>query len=160
MHPSQESGTGQAAHRGLDGCGRALEVTGPEERARIGGLDALPDPGAGRHCKETIPRSWRPDIIHLDRRVPSPGRRCGAGLASNRSPVAGVAPTVNGLDPRAVAMLGETIVGQLSFVGLDGYPRVVPVWFDYRDGEILISNAPGTYKCRCIGTGARIGFAI
>src|SRR5258708_38833409 len=57
-------------------------------------------------------------------------------------------------------MLGETIVGQLSLVGLDGYPRVVPVWFDFRDGEILISNAPGTYKCRSIGRGARVGFAL
>jgi hypothetical protein len=57
-------------------------------------------------------------------------------------------------------MLDEAIVGQLSFVGLDGYPRTVPVWFDHRDGEILISNAPGTYKCRCIGSGARVGFAV
>lgn len=64
------------------------------------------------------------------------------------------------LDARALAMLGETIVGQLSFVGLDGYPRVAPVWFDFQDGEILISNAPGTYKCRSIGSGARVGFAI
>jgi nitroimidazol reductase NimA-like FMN-containing flavoprotein (pyridoxamine 5'-phosphate oxidase superfamily) len=67
---------------------------------------------------------------------------------------------VNDCDPRALAMLGETIVGQLSFVGLDGYPRVAPVWFDYRDGEIRISNAPRTYKCRCIGSGARVGFTI
>lgn len=64
------------------------------------------------------------------------------------------------LDPRALSMLQETIVGQLSFVGLDGYPRVTPVWFDFRDGEIRISNAPGTYKCRSIGGGARVGFAI
>ncbi len=67
---------------------------------------------------------------------------------------------MDGLDPRALAMLGETIVGQLSFVGLDGYPRVVPVWFDFRDDEILISNAPGTYKCRSIRRGARVGFAL
>lgn len=67
---------------------------------------------------------------------------------------------MNGPDPRALAMLGETIVGQLAYVGLDGYPRVAPVWFDFRDGQILISNAPGTYKCRCIGSGARVGFTI
>ena len=67
---------------------------------------------------------------------------------------------MDGIDARARTILGETIVGQLSFVGLDGYPRVVPVWFDFRDGELLISNAPGTYKCRCIGSGARIGFTI
>jgi len=67
---------------------------------------------------------------------------------------------VDGIDAKARAMLGETIVGQLSFVGLDGYPRVVPVWFTFQDDEIRISNAPGTYKCRCIGSGARVGFAI
>jgi nitroimidazol reductase NimA-like FMN-containing flavoprotein (pyridoxamine 5'-phosphate oxidase superfamily) len=67
---------------------------------------------------------------------------------------------VDTFDARARAMLGETIVGQLSFVGLDSYPRVVPVWFDFHDGEILISNAPGTYKCRSIGSGARVGFAV
>jgi nitroimidazol reductase NimA-like FMN-containing flavoprotein (pyridoxamine 5'-phosphate oxidase superfamily) len=67
---------------------------------------------------------------------------------------------VDEIDPRAQALLGEAIVGQLSFVGLDGYPRVAPVWFDLRNGEILISNAPGTYKCRCIGGGARVGFTV
>lgn len=67
---------------------------------------------------------------------------------------------MDGLDARARAMLDETIVGQLSFVGLDGYPRVAPVWFTIVDGEILISNAPGTYKCRSIGSGARVGFSV
>jgi nitroimidazol reductase NimA-like FMN-containing flavoprotein (pyridoxamine 5'-phosphate oxidase superfamily) len=57
-------------------------------------------------------------------------------------------------------MLGETIVGQLSFLGLDGYPRVVPVWFDFTGGEVLISNAPGTYKCRCIARQGRVGFTV
>ena len=67
---------------------------------------------------------------------------------------------MNEYDPRALAMLGETIVGQLSFMGVDGYPRVAPVWFEFRGGEIRISNAPGTYKCRCIGSGAAVGFTI
>jgi PPOX class probable F420-dependent enzyme len=63
-------------------------------------------------------------------------------------------------DERIRELLAETIVGQLSFTGLDGYPRVVPVWFDFRDGQLLISNAPGTYKCRCIRAGGRVGFAV
>src|SRR5262249_20797302 len=52
VNPPEEPVAGQAAHRGLDGRGRASEVTGPEERARIGGLDALPDHGAGRHARK------------------------------------------------------------------------------------------------------------
>jgi PPOX class probable F420-dependent enzyme len=63
-------------------------------------------------------------------------------------------------DERISELLAETIVGQLSFTGLDGYPRVVPVWFDFRDGQLLISNAPGTYKCRCIRADGRVGFAV
>lgn len=63
-------------------------------------------------------------------------------------------------DERARELLGETIVGQLSFLGLDGCPRVVPVWFDFRDGQLLISNGPGTYKCRCIRADGRVGFAV
>jgi hypothetical protein len=63
-------------------------------------------------------------------------------------------------DERARELLGESIVGQLSFLGLDGYPRVVPTWFDFRDGELLISNGPGTYKCRCIRAHGRVGFAV
>jgi PPOX class probable F420-dependent enzyme len=70
-----------------------------------------------------------------------------------------MADTLN-VDPRADALLRETIVGQLSFIGLDGHPRVVPVWFDFRGGEILISNAPGTYKCRCLRADGRVSLAV
>jgi pyridoxamine 5'-phosphate oxidase-like protein len=61
------------------------------------------------------------------------------------------------VDPRAVELLGQTIIGQLGFVGLDGYPRVLPVWFEYRDGEVLIASQPNTYKGRAL---ARKGQAV
>ena len=54
------------------------------------------------------------------------------------------------MDPRAADLLGRTIIGQLGFIGLDGYPHVLPVWFEHRDGELLIASPPGAYKCRSL----------
>ena len=54
------------------------------------------------------------------------------------------------MDPRATELLGRTIIGQLGFVGLDGFPHVLPVWFEQRDGELLIASPPGAYKCRSL----------
>jgi len=54
------------------------------------------------------------------------------------------------VDPRALELLRRTIIGQLGFVGLDGYPRVLPVWFEYRDGDVLIASQPDTYKGRAL----------
>ena len=54
------------------------------------------------------------------------------------------------VDPRALELLRRTIIGQLGFVGLDGYPRVVPVWFEFRDGDVLIASQPDTYKGRAL----------
>ena len=54
------------------------------------------------------------------------------------------------MNPRAEELLRSNIVGQLGFHGLDGYPHVLPVWFDYRDGELLIASPPRAYKGRSL----------
>ena len=64
------------------------------------------------------------------------------------------------VDPRAVELLGRPIIGQLGYVGLDGYPRVLPVWFEYRDGEILIGSKPGLYKGRALSRDGRTSLAV
>jgi PPOX class probable F420-dependent enzyme len=58
-------------------------------------------------------------------------------------------------DPRALELLRSSILGQLGYVGLDGYPRVVAVWFDYAGGELLIGSRPGEYKCRSLRANPR-----
>jgi nitroimidazol reductase NimA-like FMN-containing flavoprotein (pyridoxamine 5'-phosphate oxidase superfamily) len=60
----------------------------------------------------------------------------------------------------ALELLQRGIVGQLGFRGLDGYPRVLPVWFEYRDGEILIASPKGAYKCRSITADGRASLAV
>ena len=54
------------------------------------------------------------------------------------------------MDPRAADLLARPIIGQLAFFGLDGYPRVIPVWFEYQAGEVLIASQPATYKGRAL----------
>jgi hypothetical protein len=64
------------------------------------------------------------------------------------------------MDPRANDLLGRPIIGQLGFHGLDGYPRVVPVWFEYRNGELLIGSQAATYKGRALAKDGRASLAV
>ncbi len=57
-------------------------------------------------------------------------------------------------------LLGRPIIGQLGFIGLDGYPHVQPVWFEYRDGELLVASKPDTYKGRALARDPRATLAV
>jgi nitroimidazol reductase NimA-like FMN-containing flavoprotein (pyridoxamine 5'-phosphate oxidase superfamily) len=64
------------------------------------------------------------------------------------------------VDPRAADLLGRPIVGQLGFHGLDGYPHVLPVWFEYREGELLIGSPAAAYKGRALAKDGRAALAV
>jgi hypothetical protein len=64
------------------------------------------------------------------------------------------------LDPRAVDVLGRPIIGQLGFFGLDGYPHVLPVWFEHRDGDLLIASPPNAYKGRALARDGRAALSV
>jgi len=64
------------------------------------------------------------------------------------------------VDPRAADLLGRPIIGQLGFIGLDGYPHVLPVWFEHREGELLIASQPNTYKGRALARDGRASLAV
>ena len=64
------------------------------------------------------------------------------------------------MDPRAAELLGRPIIGQLGFHGLDGYPHVLPVWFDYRDDELLIASPPAAYKGRAMAKDGRAALSV
>jgi hypothetical protein len=64
------------------------------------------------------------------------------------------------VDPEALALLDRPILGHLGFVGLDGYPRVVTVWFRHLDGEILVASRPGEYKCRSLRASGRAALTV
>ena len=64
------------------------------------------------------------------------------------------------MDPRAADVLGRPIIGQLGFHGLDGYPHVLPVWFEHRDGDVLIATPLGTYKGRALSRDGRAALSV
>jgi len=48
----------------------------------------------------------------------------------------------------------------LGFHGLDGYPHVLPVWFEHRDGEVLIATPLATYKGRALSRDGRAALSV
>ena len=64
------------------------------------------------------------------------------------------------VDPRALDLLSRPLIGQLGYIGLDGYPRVLPVWFEHRNKEILIGSKPGLYKGRALAREGRCSLAV
>ena len=64
------------------------------------------------------------------------------------------------VDPRGLELLGRTIIGQLGYCGLDGYPRVLPVWFEYRAGQVLVASKPDTYKGRALARDGRASLTV
>ena len=64
------------------------------------------------------------------------------------------------MDPRAADLLSRPLIGQLGFHGLDGYPHVIPVWFEFRAGALLIASQPGTYKGRALSRDGRAALSV
>ena len=59
------------------------------------------------------------------------------------------------IDPRADELLGQRLVGNLGYHGLDGYPKVVPVWFEWTGDEVHVASPPGAYKSRALARDPR-----
>jgi nitroimidazol reductase NimA-like FMN-containing flavoprotein (pyridoxamine 5'-phosphate oxidase superfamily) len=64
------------------------------------------------------------------------------------------------LDPRAAELLARPLIGQLGFHGLDGYPHVLPVWFEYREEELLVASPPAAYKGRALAKDGRAALTV
>ena len=54
------------------------------------------------------------------------------------------------LEPAARELLTGPNIGNLGFCGLDGFPKVLPVWFTLDGQEILVASPPNAYKCRAL----------
>lgn len=55
--------------------------------------------------------------------------------------------------------LRRPILGQLGYMGLDGHPRIVPMWYDIEGDEIWISSPPSSYKNRSLKADPRAAFS-
>jgi PPOX class probable F420-dependent enzyme len=54
------------------------------------------------------------------------------------------------IDARARQLLTAPNIGNLGFHGLDGYPRVIPVWFTFTGDEVHVASPPNAYKSRAL----------
>jgi len=64
------------------------------------------------------------------------------------------------VDPKAEELLGRPLIGNLGYYGLDGYPRVTPVWYALVGGEIHVPSQPDLYKCRALRADGRATLTV
>lgn len=74
----------------------------------------------------------------------------------------GGAPASITLDPldevqgRALGRLASERIAWLTTVRANGFPHAVPVWFLWRDGEVIILSEPETVKARTVRANPKV----
>ena len=63
-------------------------------------------------------------------------------------------------DPVVNALLSEPNLARLAYVGLDGRPRVVPIWFQHRDDGIVMITGPKAEKARALAANGAVALTI
>jgi len=63
-------------------------------------------------------------------------------------------------DPVAAALLEGPNLARLAYSGLDGRPRVVPIWFTLLDGDIVMITGPKAAKARALEANPAVALTI
>lgn len=63
-------------------------------------------------------------------------------------------------DPIAQELLRSTIPARLAYVWPDGTPRVIPIWFHWSGGEIVMGTPLTSPKMKAIQDGAEVALTI
>jgi hypothetical protein len=63
-------------------------------------------------------------------------------------------------DPVVAGLLEGPNLARLAYVGLDGRPRVVPIWFAYRETEIIMITGPKAEKVRALEQNPAVAVSI
>ena len=65
-------------------------------------------------------------------------------------------------DPVVASLLEGANLARLAYVGLDGRPRVVPIWFsyDYDSGEVIMVTGPRAAKARALTANPAVAVSI
>ena len=63
-------------------------------------------------------------------------------------------------DPVVASLLTEANLARLAYVAPDGRPRVVPIWFQYRGGEIVMITGPKAAKARALAANGAVALTI
>jgi len=63
-------------------------------------------------------------------------------------------------DPVVAELLGGANLARLAYVGLNGRPRVVPIWCAYIDGDIVMVTGPKADKVRALEANPAVAITI
>jgi hypothetical protein len=63
-------------------------------------------------------------------------------------------------DPVAQQLLRSTIPARLAYIGLDGAPRVVPIWFHWSGQRFVLGTSPGAPKVKALARNAKVALTI
>ena len=63
-------------------------------------------------------------------------------------------------DPVVAELLGGANLARLAYVGLDGRPKVVPIWHAFIDGEFIMVTGPKADKVRAIEANGAVALSI
>jgi Pyridoxamine 5'-phosphate oxidase len=63
-------------------------------------------------------------------------------------------------DPAAVELLEQQPLVRVGYTGPDGFPRVIPVGFLWRDGKVIICTAPTSPKVSALRARPQVALTI
>ncbi len=63
-------------------------------------------------------------------------------------------------DPVVRALLDAPNLARLAYIGLDGRPRVVPIWFSETGGDIIMVTGPKAEKARALAANGAVAVTI
>jgi hypothetical protein len=63
-------------------------------------------------------------------------------------------------DPVAQELLNSKIPARLAYTGLDGSPRVVPIWFHWNGEQFVLGSAPSSPKVKALAANAKVALTI
>jgi PPOX class probable F420-dependent enzyme len=63
-------------------------------------------------------------------------------------------------DPIVRKLLDEPNLARLAYIGADGRPRVVPIWFAHIGGDIVMVTGPKAEKARALAKNPAVALTI
>ena len=63
-------------------------------------------------------------------------------------------------DPVVESLLAGPNLARLSYIGTDGRPRVVPIWFTHEDGDIIMITGPKAEKVPALEANSAVAISI
>ncbi|HET9780552.1 MAG TPA: pyridoxamine 5'-phosphate oxidase family protein [Candidatus Dormibacteraeota bacterium] len=63
-------------------------------------------------------------------------------------------------DPVAQELLRSNLTAQLAYTALDGTPRVVPIWFEWRGDELVFASPHGAPKIEALKKHPQVAVSI